>query len=122
VLPNTTSSTTKPTTTVSTISSTKTTTTTTTTYTTSLTTSAPPANPITDFTINSTYCSFQNQFIVCNSSYIYRSYDGTCNNLKYPILGAANTPYSRFLPPAYQVNKYKFSYLVCKGLILDSRI
>lgn len=31
----------------------------------------------------------------------YRSYDGTCNNLRNPILGTPNTPYNRLLPPKY---------------------
>ncbi|CAH0549819.1 unnamed protein product [Brassicogethes aeneus] len=31
----------------------------------------------------------------------YRSYDGTCNNLKKPLLGSSNTPYRRLLPANY---------------------
>ena len=31
----------------------------------------------------------------------YRSFDGTCNNLANPLFGSHNTPYKRFLPPAY---------------------
>ncbi|RWS11661.1 peroxidase-like protein [Dinothrombium tinctorium] len=31
----------------------------------------------------------------------YRTYTGHCNNLKHPSWGAANTPFVRFLPPAY---------------------
>ena len=31
----------------------------------------------------------------------YRSFDGTCNNLGNPLFGSHNTPYKRFLPPAY---------------------
>jgi hypothetical protein len=54
------------------------------------------------YTINSTYCPYQNVEITCNSTYKYRSYDGTCNNLVNPLIGAANVPYVRLLPPAYQ--------------------
>lgn len=53
-------------------------------------------------TINSTYCPYQNIKITCNRTYKYRSYDGTCNNLVNPLIGAANVPYVRLLPPAYQ--------------------
>ncbi|XP_050506213.1 peroxidase-like [Diabrotica virgifera virgifera] len=31
----------------------------------------------------------------------YRSYDGSCNNLRNPILGTPNTPYTRLLPQNY---------------------
>ncbi|XP_074040199.1 peroxidase [Leptinotarsa decemlineata] len=32
----------------------------------------------------------------------YRSYDGSCNNLKNPVLGTPNTPYNRLLPANYE--------------------
>lgn len=32
--------------------------------------------------INQTFCPYLNQPIVCNFSSIYRTYDGTCNNVK----------------------------------------
>lgn len=31
----------------------------------------------------------------------YRTLDGTCNNLRYPTWGAANTKYGRLVPPKY---------------------
>ncbi|CAG9836265.1 unnamed protein product [Diabrotica balteata] len=31
----------------------------------------------------------------------YRSYDGSCNNFRNPILGTPNTPYTRLLPQNY---------------------
>ena len=34
----------------------------------------------------------------------YRTFDGTCNNLDKPLLGAANTPFFRLLNPAYEDN------------------
>lgn len=32
---------------------------------------------------------------------LYRSYDGSCNNLQRPVLGTPNTPYTRLLGPSY---------------------
>lgn len=46
-------------------------------------------------------CPFNKIKVTCNPQSKYRTYDGTCNNLNRPLDGAANTPYSRFLPPAY---------------------
>ena len=65
------------------------------------------------YTINSTYCPFQNQKIVCNSSNIYRNYDGTCNNLVNPLIGTQNTPYIRLLSPSLIMSLY-LSLLVIK--------
>ncbi|KAJ8926640.1 hypothetical protein NQ314_020974, partial [Rhamnusium bicolor] len=31
----------------------------------------------------------------------FRTYDGTCNNLRNPVLGTPNTPYNRLLPQKY---------------------
>ena len=47
-----------------------------------------------------TSCPFNNN-IVCNRASKYRSFDGTCNNLNYPLYGSINTPYQRFLPAEY---------------------
>jgi len=41
--------------------------------------------------------------IVCENQK-YRSFDGTCNNLKKPLLGSKNSPYSRFLAQDYGPN------------------
>lgn len=35
-------------------------------------------------------------------SYQFRTADGTCNNLYYPLQGASNTAFRRMLPPAYE--------------------
>lgn len=35
----------------------------------------------------------------------YRTIDGTCNNLKYPTWGAANTKYGRLVRPKYADGK-----------------
>ena len=32
----------------------------------------------------------------------YRSYDGTCNNLDYPLWGASDIPFKRLQPPTYE--------------------
>lgn len=53
-------------------------------------------------TINSTYCPYRKVKLTCKSCDKYRSYDGTCNNPVNPLIGAANVPYVRLLPPAYQ--------------------
>ncbi|KAJ8915001.1 hypothetical protein NQ315_002526 [Exocentrus adspersus] len=37
----------------------------------------------------------------------YRSYDGTCNNLRNPVLGSPNTPYTRLLPPKYADESFR---------------
>lgn len=34
----------------------------------------------------------------------YRTYDGSCNNLKHTAWGKSNTPYTRILPPDYEDN------------------
>jgi len=48
-------------------------------------------------TLDPKYCPYQNQTITCNATAnLYRSYDGTCNNLNTPLLGAVNTPYIRY--------------------------
>jgi len=39
--------------------------------------------------------------ICCNPFDKYRSLSGTCNNLEFPWWGAANSPLTYFLPPAY---------------------
>ncbi|CAG0883375.1 unnamed protein product [Darwinula stevensoni] len=37
----------------------------------------------------------------CNASYLYRSINGSCNNLDFPDLGSSFTPYRRVLRPDY---------------------
>ncbi|KAF2897022.1 hypothetical protein ILUMI_09153 [Ignelater luminosus] len=44
-------------------------------------------------------CSFQQP--TCDFTYKYRTFDGSCNNLKYPEWGMANTVYGRMLIPNY---------------------
>lgn len=42
----------------------------------------------------------------CDPSYPYRSYNGSCNNLQYPLMGKKLTVYSRILSPDYEDGKY----------------
>lgn len=37
----------------------------------------------------------------CDSTQKYRSFDGKCNNLQQSLLGSAETPHKRLLPPEY---------------------
>merc|ERR1719334_1182757 len=39
--------------------------------------------------------------VKCNGDSRYRSFDGTCNSIANPLKGAKDTPFIRFLPPAY---------------------
>ncbi|RNA19459.1 Peroxidasin [Brachionus plicatilis] len=54
----------------------------------------------TDLSIDSQYCPFTD--VTCDFTSKYRSANGSCNNEKNPLYGAANTPYQRVLPVAYQ--------------------
>ncbi|KAG8012707.1 Thyroid peroxidase, partial [Nibea albiflora] len=52
-----------------------------------------------------TGCSAELQRPVCDSDCLserYRSITGECNNRQHPRWGAANIPYSRWLPPEYE--------------------
>ncbi|XP_025417048.1 peroxidase-like [Sipha flava] len=46
--------------------------------------------------------------IVCNSSSKYRTFNGTCNNLKTPSWGASETPHLRLLNADYSDGIYQF--------------
>ncbi|CAF0816026.1 unnamed protein product [Brachionus calyciflorus] len=46
------------------------------------------------------FCPF-NKPIACDLSFPYRTFDGTCNNLKNTWWGKADTPYKRIVRPAY---------------------
>ncbi|XP_014783201.1 chorion peroxidase [Octopus bimaculoides] len=48
-------------------------------------------------------CPFQK--VNCIYIYRYRTIDGSCNNLKYPLLGKANTPFIRYIPNSYHDRK-----------------
>ena len=45
-------------------------------------------------------CPFKNP-LNCDFNFPYRTLDGSCNNLRNPWLGKADTPYKRVLRPAY---------------------
>ena len=42
----------------------------------------------------------------CDPSNPYRIVDGSCNNIAFPLWGAAITNQPRFLPPDYGDSKY----------------
>lgn len=47
--------------------------------------------------------------IACDTESVYRTEDGTCNNLESNVrLGSANTPFSRYLEPVYTDGKIYF--------------
>ena len=46
------------------------------------------------------YCPFEEEYN-CDPAYPYRTYDGTCNNYKYPWWGKSHSPLKRLLTPAY---------------------
>ena len=45
-------------------------------------------------------CPFSND-IECDPSSRYRTAEGTCNNLKNPLIGSIQTPFKRYLSPNY---------------------
>ena len=46
------------------------------------------------------YCPYSKN-IACPSDTSYRTFDGTCNNLKNPLIGRAMTPFRRLMPAKY---------------------
>ncbi|XP_062859634.1 eosinophil peroxidase [Trichomycterus rosablanca] len=55
--------------------------------------------------LEATGCLMEIKKPVCKSDCLskrYRTITGQCNNRKHPLLGAANTPYARWLPPNYE--------------------
>ena len=49
-------------------------------------------------------CEEQSREVDCSECFHrrYRTYDGTCNNLDNPLWGAAEVPFKRLQPPAYE--------------------
>lgn len=41
----------------------------------------------------------------CDAKSIYRTYDGSCNNLQHATWGMANTAHVRLMPPNYSDGK-----------------
>lgn len=50
------------------------------------------------------FCPFQ-QPVRCDPKETYRRFDGSCNNLEVPWWGQSDTPYKRWLNPAYSDRK-----------------
>jgi len=45
--------------------------------------------------------------VTCNQNAIYRTADGTCNNLKNPLWGSSETPYIRLAEAAYNDGEFR---------------
>lgn len=76
-------------------------------YTISYITSLRTDNSSDDFTVvtvSSSLCPYTTTSYSCNSTTRYRTYDGSCNNLLYPIYGKSETPFKRYLTPDYEDN------------------
>ena len=50
---------------------------------------------------------------------LYRSEDGTCNNLKHSLWGRANVALTRLLAPDYEDGKYYFKFFVASDIFLN---
>lgn len=74
----------------------------------------PPNPGSPGYVIAAGNCPYTTIKVTCNSQSKYRTYDGTCNNLKNPLDGSANTPYARFLSPAYD-DKVNSPRTLCKN-------
>jgi len=46
--------------------------------------------------------------VTCDENSMYRTIDGSCNNLENPLWGATKTPYVRLGPATYDDGKYSF--------------
>lgn len=71
------------------------------------------------------YCPYPHKY-VCDKSYIYRSFDGSCNNLQDPIIGRSMTPHRRLLPAVYHDGKLFITFTACSyttyyisGIVMD---
>ena len=51
--------------------------------------------------ISAELCPFK-PIDTCNPSSKYHSFDGSCNNLVFPLFGKSDTPYTRLLPAIYE--------------------
>ena len=47
-----------------------------------------------------------NREVTCDENAIYRTIDGTCNNLENPLWGSAGLQHWRILPFSYDVGEY----------------
>ena len=55
----------------------------------------------------------------CNNfrNMLYRSEDGTCNNLKHSLWGRANVALTRLLAPDYEDGKYYFKFFFASDTV-----
>lgn len=66
--------------------------------------SYPPGVPQQRYGQYEEYEEEEEEEVTCDDVY-YRSFDGSCNNLKYPLWGKAGTAYTRLLIPDYADGK-----------------
>ena len=68
----------------------------------------------TEYEMPEEICEYKKAKINCPKYYPWRTFDGTCNNVKKPLLGSINQPYQRLVESAYD-DGYKYAYNYFRG-------